>query len=111
LSSPSRKLQIRCHVVVRTERSLRKVPRAAVRIDTCVSGFTQRSVHVAPIRRRCRPVDSRTHQRMTKNDLWRHFQQSIGFTRGRGGLLDSEALSGTPDENRIARRLGSRDQE
>jgi hypothetical protein len=92
-------------------RGLRQVPRAAVWVNTSLSGLRQRSMHVASVRKRCGLVDSRTDQWMAKNDSRKHFQQVISFNRGSCGLVDSELLGGAPHKNRIARRLGSRDEE
>ena len=45
---------------------------------------------------------------MTRGDI---SSRAISFDLGSCGLVDSEVLGGTPHKNRIARRLGRRDEE
>src|ERR1700722_2421036 len=111
LSSIGGDLQVLGQIVVRMPCGLGQMPRAAVRIDRCISGVSERLVHLASVGWRCRLVDSRTDQRMTENYLWRHLEQTVRFDLGPCRLTDSEVLGGTPQKGRIAGRLGSGNKE
>ena len=74
------------------------MPRSAVGIDTALSGLGQRSVHVASMSRRCRPIDRRTDQRMAEHDPWRHLQETVSCNLGTCELVDPEVLGSAPTQ-------------
>ena len=86
-----------------------QVPRTAVRVDLPVRRLRQREVGGPPVLRLRRPVDGGARQRMAEGHAVLQHQQAV--RRVDRGELDPEALAGALQEQRIADRLGRRDEQ
>ena len=87
------------------------MPGAAVGLERSIAGVGQRLVHAPAILRRCRPVDRGADQRMAEAHLGADLDQARAGGRGRGAGVDAQRGGRLPQEERIADRLGRRDQE
>ena len=106
-----RPLQLGGDILVQPGRRLRAVPRPAIGIDARVGRLGERLVDAAAVLRRGRPVHGRSHQRMAKAHLRPELHQPrLHRGRPRGGV-DPEPGGRLPQQQRIADRLGCRDQE
>ena len=106
-----RPLQLGGDALVEPGRRLRAVPCPAIGIDARVGRLGERLVDAAAVLRRGRPVHGRSHQRMAKAHLGAELHQPrLRGGRPRGGV-DPERGGRLPQQERIADRLGRRDQE
>ena len=86
-----------------------QVPDTTIGIELRVGRLGQRRVDRPPVLRRGCPVDGRARQRMAEDDAVLHGEQPVGRIDRRE--RDSEPLARAPHEQRIADRLGCRDEQ
>ena len=108
LRSGCRTLQLRGNLLIGHGRRLRPVPGAAIRVDVWIGCLGERAVDLAPLLAPGCPVHRRADQRMPEDDRGTERQQALRFDGARRPFGDAEALSGTPDQCRIADRVGRR---
>ena len=109
LRPPRRQLQLARDLLVRPGGRGGQMPRTAVRVDVPVRRLRQRQVGGPPLLRLRRPVDGRAGQRMAEGHALVQRQQAV--RRVDRGERDPEALAGALQEQRIADRLGRRDEQ
>ncbi len=106
-----RALQLGGDVLVEPGRRLCALPRPAIGIDVGVGRLRERLVDAPAVLRRRRPVDRGPHERMAESHLGAELDQSGLGGRDRRARPDPQRAGRLPDEQRIADRLGRRDQE
>ena len=87
------------------------MPRPAIGIGVGVGGLREGLVDAPAVLRRGRPVDRGPHERMAEAHLGAELDQGRVGGRSRRARLDPQRGGRLPDEQRIAHRLGRRDQE
>ena len=98
-------------LLVGSRRRCGEMPGAAVGVDLRIGRLRQRQVHRPALLRRRRPVDRRAHQRMAERHPLADRQQPLGLGGGRRRGVDAEPLGRAPHQQRVADRLGRRDQQ
>ena len=111
LRPPGRPLQLRSDLLIRPGRGLGPVPGPPVRIGRRVGHLGQRGVHLPPLGERCRLVGRRADQRMPEPDPGAELHQARLHRRLPGLDRQVQLPGGSPDQRRVARRVGRRQQQ
>jgi hypothetical protein len=108
LGPAGRALELGGDLLVGPEGGLSPVPGPAVGIRFLVGGLGQGPMHRLALLRRRRPVGRRPHQRMPKQHPGADLQQGGLGRRARGLSRDPQSPGGTPQQHRVADRIGRR---
>ena len=106
-----RVLELGGDVLVEPFRRLRAVPRAAIGIDAGVGDRGEHLVDAPLLVRGGRPVHGGPHERMAEAHVGAEVDQAGRLRRSRHAGIDPERGGRLPHHQRIAHRLGRRDQE
>ena len=101
-----RALQLGGHLLVDTQRRVSTMPRPTIGIGIRIGRLRQRPMRSSPLRDGRRSVHRGSDQWMPEPDTGSDLDQLRVFRRGERGPFDAEPVSRTPDERRIAHRLG-----
>jgi hypothetical protein len=108
LRPPGRALQLAGHRLVGAFGRVGAVPRPAIGVQLRVGRLRERSVDLAPLRRRRGPVGGRSHERMAEAHPCADLDQARRLGRGCRVGADAEQLGGTPQQRDVADRLRRR---
>jgi len=110
LGQVGRPLEFGGYILVGPRRGLGPVPGTAIRVRLRIGGLRQGAVHQLPVAERGGLVGRRANQRMLEPHPGTELEQP-GLRRRRGGGLgrDSQPSGGSPQQHRVAGRLGRRD--
>ena len=106
LRSLGRALQLGGEILVSSERSLRAVPRSAIRIRLRIGRLGQRTVNRLPVGQRRGAIDRRAHERMMKPDLRGEFDQANRLRRRGRFDAQPDQLRRAHQQRRVTRWLG-----
>ena len=107
LGPVSGSLELRRHVLVRSERGLGSMPGTTVRIDPWIGGCGQSPVRVTPLGRRRGSIDRRAQKRVTEADTSVDVDQVLCLcSRGRAGGDARARRHGAPEQVGVTDRVG-----
>ena len=111
LCAVGRALELGGDRLVDTHRGTSAMPRPTIGIGVRIGRLRQRAMRSSPLRRRRRPVHRRSHQRMPEADTGSDLDEPRVLRRSERGRLEAEPVSRTPEQRRVADRLGGRQQQ
>jgi hypothetical protein len=103
-------LEVRCHVLVRGERGIGAMPRAAVGVELAIDGVRERPMHRPSLLGERGAVNRGAQQRMAERHA-RVDRDQLGRLCGRSSIgRETDRCGGSPEQRRIAERLGRSEQ-
>jgi hypothetical protein len=84
------------------------VPGTAIGVDIRIACHRQRFMDSLPVAQRCSPIRRRAHKRMAELHACADMKQLVSLRRGESARSEPERLGRTPDNRRVAHRVGRR---
>ena len=103
-------LEVAGDILVGHRRTLGPVPGPPIRIDARINRHGDCAMRLAPLVGSSHAVHRRAHKRMPERDRLGEDNEAFRLGSERRGLTDTEVFRGPPDERRIARWIGGREQ-